>query len=480
MMSEDQYASHDASYNQQQGAYQSYIPAASRHLPEVTSFSPTQGPAGRKLFVYLNAVDDLETPPAAVFTIMFGSKRCETVLSKLSNQSQRCNYALSVDVPPFDATGSTSTQVPVYMDMTDGSSSSASMPVHIGYYGYTDATAYQMPEPSPSSRKRKLSPTATPRSPGKKPSLQQLETGPASSPPSMPNTAQYASYPRVFSGNQQYQSAQATQSTPGYGVSPHASAPHINQQRPQTPTYSPYGGYLPSERASAPASASVAARTPILPSPSSSANPPLVRTTALQSSPTSSLTGTGPGTPFNPYAIYPSNTKAVLKLEGDLNSMAESWTPDEWEAKRRLVRFQRSQNGSTITATFSPVTPEEHARAPGSIYVNCIWWEEKQMCYVTSVDTIQLLEALVAVRFTVEEKNRIRRNLEGFRPLTVSKTRPDCDEFFKIIMGFPSPKPRNIEKDVKVFPWRILSTALKKIIGKYVSLFRPCQLIDPY
>ncbi|KAH7461705.1 hypothetical protein FOMA001_g18843 [Fusarium oxysporum f. sp. matthiolae] len=28
-------------------------------------------------------------------------------------------------------------------------------------------------------------------------------------------------------------------------------------------------------------------------------------------------------------------------------------------------------------------------------------------------------------------------------------------------------KPRNIEKDVKVFPWRILESALKKIIGKY-------------
>lgn len=39
-------------------------------------------------------------------------------------------------------------------------------------------------------------------------------------------------------------------------------------------------------------------------------------------------------------------------------------------------------------------------------------------------------------------------------------------------MGFPSPKPRNIEKDVKVFPWDILGSALKKIIGKYVSLSR--------
>jgi len=168
---------------------------------------------------------------------------------------------------------------------------------------------------------------------------------------------------------------------------------------------------------------------------------------------------------FNPYALYPH--KAVLRLDGDLDEMAENWTMEEWGVKRRLVQFWRSQNGSTINAKFKPVTPED--RPPNSICISCIWWEEKKKCFVTSVDTIYLLESLVAVRFTVDEKNRIRRNLEGFRPLTVSKARSDSEEFFKIIMGFPNPKPRNIEKDVKVFPWKILAHALKKIIGKYVS-----------
>ena len=168
---------------------------------------------------------------------------------------------------------------------------------------------------------------------------------------------------------------------------------------------------------------------------------------------------------FNPYAIFPS--KAVLKIEGDLDKMSDNWTDEEWEANRRLVQFTRKQSGSVIHTSFQPVTLEE--RAANSICVSCIWWEEKQECFVTSVDTIYLLESLVGVRFTVEEKNRIRRNLEGFRPATVSKAKQDSEEFFKIIMGFPNPKPRNIEKDVKVFPWRILAHALKKIIGKYVS-----------
>lgn len=174
--------------------------------------------------------------------------------------------------------------------------------------------------------------------------------------------------------------------------------------------------------------------------------------------------------------MYPANSKAMLKIEGDLNSMVEGWTEAEWDAKRRLVQFQRSQQGSVISTTFEPTTPAD--RLPNSICVSCIWWEEKAECYVTSVDTIQLLESLVAVRFTVEEKNRIRRNLEGFRPATVSKTKADSEDFFKLIMGFPNPKPRNIEKDVKVFPWRILSTALKKIIGKYVSIARSTYTHD--
>ncbi|KAJ2476882.1 hypothetical protein IWW47_006270, partial [Coemansia sp. RSA 2052] len=110
-------------------------------------------------------------------------------------------------------------------------------------------------------------------------------------------------------------------------------------------------------------------------------------------------------------------------------------------------------------------------RVPNSIVVSCIYWEEKQDFFVTSVDCIHLLESLIAVRFTVEEKNRIRRNLEGFRPLTVSKCKPDSADFFKLIMSFPNPKPRNIEKDVKVFPWRILPMALKKIIGKYTASY---------
>jgi hypothetical protein len=146
-------------------------------------------------------------------------------------------------------------------------------------------------------------------------------------------------------------------------------------------------------------------------------------------------------------------------------------TTEEWAARRRLVQFWRKQEGTQITAAFAPIAQHDYSGHQQSIIISCIFREDNNCCYVTSVDGIYLLEALVGNRFTVEEKNRIRRNLEGFRPITVSKTKQGSEDFFKLIMGFPNPKPRNIEKDVKVFPWDILGQALRKIIGKYVSNF---------
>ncbi|KIW24929.1 uncharacterized protein PV07_10607 [Cladophialophora immunda] len=262
-----------------------------------------------------------------------------------------------------------------------------------------------------------------------------------------------------------------------HGASPRPSGHHYSTSTasqvslaapsPHTPAFSPSFTTVKSEQS--PAAPMTPIPRPTTSSPLKSSVPKLVRTSTMQQSPTApcSTIAIGQTQTFNPYTL--STLKANLKLKGDLDSMKEDWTAEEKEARRRLVVFERDQSGSTITANFKGVAPQD--RQASSICISCIWWKEKNEYYVTSVDTIYLLEALVGVRFTVEEKNRIRRNLEGFRPLTVSKARPDSEEFFKVIMGFPHPKPRNIEKDVKVFPWKILATALKKIISKYSASY---------
>ncbi|GAA5795325.1 hypothetical protein HPULCUR_000681 [Helicostylum pulchrum] len=203
-------------------------------------------------------------------------------------------------------------------------------------------------------------------------------------------------------------------------------------------------------------------------------------------------------------------SKANLKITGDLMEMTYTWTQEEWTNGRRLVEFWKRQGGddddavknssedetiSEVECGFKPIEQEVYQqqrirenlaaqkdagakKKSSPLVVSCIYWQERNDYFITSVDCIYLLEGLIGVQFTVEEKNRIRRNLEGFRPLTVSKCKPECADFFKLIMSFPHPKPRNIEKDVKVFSWKTLPNALRKIIRKYTPSYSSTAVVN--
>ncbi|KAE9401568.1 hypothetical protein BT96DRAFT_880148 [Gymnopus androsaceus JB14] len=161
--------------------------------------------------------------------------------------------------------------------------------------------------------------------------------------------------------------------------------------------------------------------------------------------------------------LYPQTP--VLQLVTSLDSMCSAWEPAEERAGRRLVRFTKVQDGRKLIVSCEAVAQEDF-RENDSV-ISCIYREETDSFYVTSVDIIYLLERLANEEFPVEEKNRIRRNLEGLRPTTVSKHRAGFEDFFQRIMEFPDPKPRNIEKDLKVFEWSLLGQALDKILSKY-------------
>ncbi|KAK0894880.1 hypothetical protein LTR91_023929 [Friedmanniomyces endolithicus] len=484
---------HDPVYNQhpdQQYAPQpAYLDTSPRQAPEIISFAPPAGYQGSRVTVYFRSIYDFESPPIQTF-LMFGTHRCQSTLMKTAQQNDMYQYELTADAPPFSVTSSPS-PTPLRLLFDESLIQWSSPTLDVGSFTYLNTSLYNYLAASPetaegATRKRKLSPQASPRrSPTKKASFPQLPRPSRISAQPYANTLpantqipqfRRPSLPEAYLQQRRVSSEyHPTYSTPAYSAplptpQQYYGGQLVGQttpglQPPPSPSWAYQHSGVPISRSPSTAAISVGERNPHLrPSPVGGSNPPLVRTSTLQQSPTTPAS-TIPT--FNPYAIYPSNAKANLAIEGELASMADSWSTAEWEARRRLVQFSRSQTGSVISAKFEAVTPE--ARAPNSICVSCIWWTEKNECYVTSVDTIQLLEALVAVRFTVEEKNRIRRNLEGFRPATVSKAKADSEEFFKLIMGFPNPKPRNIEKDVKVFPWRILATALKKIIGKYAT-----------
>jgi hypothetical protein len=163
----------------------------------------------------------------------------------------------------------------------------------------------------------------------------------------------------------------------------------------------------------------------------------------------------------------PESHRAVLEILTPLESICSGWEEDELKVGRRLVRFKRVQEGFRLKLSCERIKQEDYVE--GDSVISCIYRRDTDSCFVTSVDIISLLESIVGEAFEIEEKNRIRRNLEGFRPKTVSKNRVGSESFFQQIMDFPAPKPRNIEKDVKVFEWSILPQALEKIMSKYVS-----------
>ena len=421
---------------------------------------------------------------------MFSSRSCATRLNPLENNgSSSYQYALTTIVPPFSTTGAALTRVPLRIQLHDESGVEKGL-LDVGPFQYTDSQGQQsQASPQEFSRKRKISMDSAEsmKGPAKRTSSQQLQPSPLEDYTSQPyGQGEITSYPQLSQpGNQSsirssigpYSRPQSRQDGLEERVSSRRSSHNYSSNpvpqsllrglapQTQSPSWrSSIGGVNQASRNQGISTPS-GSRLSSLSSASGSVNPPLIRTSTLTQTPSPAATPAATSnTTFNPYAMYPH--KAVLKIHGDLDSMSEGWTDQEWQVRRRIIQFWRSQNGNTIDTEFEAV-PQEN-RPPNSICISCIWWEEKKECYVTSVDTIYLLESLVSVRFTVEEKNRIRRNLEGFRPLTVSKAKADSEEFFKIIMSFPNPKPRNIEKDVKVFPWKILAHALKKIIGKYV------------
>jgi hypothetical protein len=476
------YGTHDQTYNsQQQSQYPAYLDSEPRQLPEVLSYSPASGQQGTKVTVHFRTAYNLDNPSTSI-VMMFGHQRCSSVRSKTSHQGPPYEYTLTAEAPSLSSTNSLSPQLPLKL-MFEGSPSWASPSPEFGTFSFLDEFPIDSPTQQQSiQRKRKLTPDADERrSPVKKQSYAAL-------PPSMraglhlyypgtqPSIAVTTDYGRSTMSDAYLQARRFSVPEPAYGhnlprvqaqqqyygAQPASAAARL--QSTQSPSYNYYSSLPNMTRLPAMQAMSAGARSSLIPTPSGGRNPPLIRTSTITQLPT---TSGALMQSFNPYALSLGNQKANLEIDGELNTVADNFTPEECEVKRRLVQFRRSQQGSTITTTFEPVSLDE--RAPNSICVSCIWWAEKNECYVTSVDTIRLLEALVAVRFTVEEKNRIRRNLEGFRPATVSKAKQDSEEFFKLIMGFPDPKPRKIEKDVKVFPWRMLATALKKIIGKYAS-----------
>ncbi|OBA23495.1 hypothetical protein METBIDRAFT_19569, partial [Metschnikowia bicuspidata var. bicuspidata NRRL YB-4993] len=160
------------------------------------------------------------------------------------------------------------------------------------------------------------------------------------------------------------------------------------------------------------------------------------------------------------------NVPIKLKTDRSFGQMETDWTEEEVSNERRLVSLHISRESvTTFNICFSPVAPGAVAKDNTDLIISCIRWEEKDVMVVTSVDIILVLEALVGESFSVDEKSRIRRNLQFLKPSNIA--RATCGRLFSSLMAMDNPRPRNIEKDVKVFRWSNFFDALNKVLSKF-------------
>lgn len=174
--------------------------------------------------------------------------------------------------------------------------------------------------------------------------------------------------------------------------------------------------------------------------------------------------------------IHTINKPIKVIIDSNFIEMSKDLTPEEVKSGRRLVVLELTQeDNSTFRIDSRKAESSSAPRKPNQLIISCILWKDANECVVTSVDILLVLEALVNETFSVEEKSRIRRNLQSLKPFTV--TRKSANELFKSVMAMDNPKPRNIEKDLKVFKWSQFVDAVSKVMSKYSS--NPAVSVHP-
>ncbi|KAK8042892.1 hypothetical protein PG994_013375 [Apiospora phragmitis] len=444
-----------------------YMPAAPV-VPSLLSYEPNSGVPGAGVTIRISAPFDL-LAIANRFYLEFGDCKCSAHAAKDMHDTSGYSFVVSATAPQFEDTRCNQASVPLVMSIEGPEGNLlGNLLIEVGTFTYheIDIGSAESPQGDVTRRVATQSPDQRENTPKQQTTehITDNATNTYGYPPADQQAAAPSYDPTYASNNTNNNNMIGTYHRTSYADGFRHIPPPIKAS-----TSWSYGSSLSSVRSPGilhPIPHTTITRPSLssLPAPTSNA-PQLVRTSTLQTS------GSPGSSQFNPYALY--STKAVLKIAGDLDSMATGWNKEEWENRRRIVMFKKSQAGSTLTATFKPVGVNE--RPTNSICISCIYYAEKNECFVTSVDTIYLLEQLVAApaRFTVEEKNRIRRNLEGFRPQTVSKAKAESEES-SWHSRTPAPQYREGREGVS---WKILAQALKKIISKYSA--SPSSTLPP-
>ncbi|CAK9787305.1 unnamed protein product [Cutaneotrichosporon oleaginosum] len=155
----------------------------------------------------------------------------------------------------------------------------------------------------------------------------------------------------------------------------------------------------------------------------------------------------------------------VLKRTIDLSS----WDSLDHERVRRLIRFKtsriRGEGGAPVVhVDWQAIDPKqwEGSNEKGTCTISII--KAQSDSWVTSVDLMNIAECVLDTHLCTEEKNRIRRCFEDKKPKCLNPG----DPFYVLLQSYNSPKPRNIDKSVKVYRAINLMAMMKKLCRSYI------------
>ena len=162
-----------------------------------------------------------------------------------------------------------------------------------------------------------------------------------------------------------------------------------------------------------------------------------------------------------------------------------SWTAAEKAASRRLVAFSCTTNYASWSGIFvakaiaslASLTDPKDPLPPNSKVISCIYVPPQarknlgNTCIITSYDFIELVKWMInspAWFDDVGERNRVRRNLEGFKPVTLRReSEPKRWDVHNQVLRYKNPQPWHIMKDFKVFNWEVVELMMSEIIRRY-------------
>ncbi|KAI9280523.1 hypothetical protein BY458DRAFT_553391 [Sporodiniella umbellata] len=181
-----------------------------------------------------------------------------------------------------------------------------------------------------------------------------------------------------------------------------------------------------------------------------------------------------------PNSSYAAVGKAMVVFQPKcMESMMYEWSRHEAVAGRRIVHFK------SVTTQVDPTIPLRKIEVdcepfidlgvyqlpPGECLISCIYYKQQEDFFITSTDIIRLLESVLSVEFTKEEKNRMRRNIQYMGPITITRdnTKQNSDAMFsRQLMAYKCPAARKIDKDIKIFRWSMVSEAIIKVSKNFV------------